>query len=287
MKDKELQRKLWTEDDHHEDLPKLLAAIRASEAASDGQATCGSESGSAVSLKCHKCGKWGHSKKDCRSTEDKTSSSKCGFCGGNEKCRMKKCKAYNTKCNKCNMFGHFKACCTDFTKARARTDRDKAAISQVETDRVETNNANSIRLMAVRREEKKMMQQKTRKAEDNNVNKVIENESKHADVTNSEADVINQANSENVASEDVNNDKAANHHVIRINHVASHSFQTASAVVWCPKVGKFVQKASKNYVPLRMEVETLHEVNLENKDGGLKQPKVPVLKNDKRTANLP
>merc|ERR1712082_167028 len=121
------------------------------------------------------------------------------------------------------------------------------------------------------------MRQKKKKAVDKmNANKVVMNESKQADVTNNKADVINnQANSENVTSEDINNNKAGNHHMLRINHVASHSFQTASAVVWCSKAGKFVQKASKNYVPLKMEVETLREINLENKDGGFKLPKVP------------
>ena len=131
MKDKDLQKDLWAKDKKHEDLAKVLATIRAREAADDSQAAFGAESGSAAlkKMKCHKCGKWGHHQKDCRGKEEKSSSSKCGFCGGSEKCRMKKCKAYNIKCNSCNLFGHFKSCCTDFTKSRARTDRDKAVIS--------------------------------------------------------------------------------------------------------------------------------------------------------------
>ena len=138
MKDKDLQKDLWAKNEHHEDLPKILATIRASEAAGNSQAAFGAESGSAISkLKCHKCGKWGHHQKDCREREEKSSSSKCGFCGGPEQCRKKKCKAYNIKCNSCNLFGHFKSCCTDFTKSRARADRDKTVISQVESDVVE------------------------------------------------------------------------------------------------------------------------------------------------------
>merc|ERR1712082_65569 len=179
MRDKDLQKKLWSENEHHEDLPKILAAIRASEAADNSQAAFGAESSSPVSIRCHKCGKWGHGKKDCRIKEEKSSSSKCGFCGGQDKCKMKKCKAYNTKCNSCNMYGHFKSCCTDFTKSRARADRDKTTISQVETDVVE-NNAHSIRLMTVRREEKKI-RQKIRKAQD----KMDANQSKRVDITNS------------------------------------------------------------------------------------------------------
>ena len=48
MKDKDLQKDLWTKHEEHEDLAKVLATIRASEAAGDSQAASGSESGSAA-----------------------------------------------------------------------------------------------------------------------------------------------------------------------------------------------------------------------------------------------
>ena len=70
MKDKDLQKDLWAKNEEHEDLAKVLATIRASEAAGDSQAAFGSESGSAAfkKMKCHKCGKWGHSSLTYRQT---------------------------------------------------------------------------------------------------------------------------------------------------------------------------------------------------------------------------
>merc|ERR1712082_491342 len=62
-------------------------------------------------MKCHKCGKLGHDQKNCKAGEEKMSS-KCGFCGGPRKCKMKKCRAYNSKCNTCNQWGHYSGCCS-------------------------------------------------------------------------------------------------------------------------------------------------------------------------------
>ena len=197
MKDKTLQKKLWAENDHHEDLPKVLATIRASEAADERQAALGTESGSAISkMKCHQCGKLGHSQKNCKGREEK-SSSKCGFCGGSGKCKMRKCKAYNIKCNSCNLWGHYKSFCTDFTKSRARKTRDITAVSQVEDDVVE---ANHIHLNNMRTEQ--VYRKTTNKAQDRmDVNKVVTNGSRRADVTGGDVDdmmknevVNNQAN---------------------------------------------------------------------------------------------
>merc|ERR1712082_464187 len=73
-----------------------------------------------------------------------------------------------------------------------------------------------------------------------------------------------------------------NNHVIRINRADTK--QSAMSVVWCPKVEKFVQKASKNYVPLKMEVETLHDVIVDNSNGQLRAARVPVEKANQRKA---
>ena len=86
MRDKDLQKKMWAEDEHHEDLQKVLATIKSHEAADVRQAASNNESGSFVAkMKCHKCGKVGHAQKNCKAGEGKTISSKCGFCGGSSK----------------------------------------------------------------------------------------------------------------------------------------------------------------------------------------------------------
>ena len=92
MRDKELQKQLWAEDKHLQDLPTVLANIKSHEAADSRQAASNNESGSfVIKIKCHKCGKVGHAQRNCKAGEGKTTSSKCGFCGGSNKCKMKKC----------------------------------------------------------------------------------------------------------------------------------------------------------------------------------------------------
>merc|ERR1712239_44962 len=140
MRDKDLQKQLWADDQHMQDLPALLTKIKSHEAADSRQAASNGESGSfIIKMKCHKCGKTGHTQRNCKSGEGKTMSSKCGFCGGPSKCKMKKCKAYNIKCNTCSLFGHYSSCCTDFTKTRARKVRDVTAASAVEDSGEESN----------------------------------------------------------------------------------------------------------------------------------------------------
>ena len=55
---------------------------------------------------------------------------------------------------------------------------------------------------------------------------------------------VNDGN--NTGDSEVINNEVNNNQVIRLHHVATTNKQTAASVVWCPKVGKFVQKASKN-----------------------------------------
>merc|ERR1712239_19212 len=159
---------------------------------------------------------------------------RCGFCGGSNKCKMKKCKAYNSKCNTCNLFGHYSSCCTDFTKAQARKTRDVTAVSQVEDSGEESNH---IRLSNISQE--KISSGTQGEVSDIRLSKVsqekISNNTQGEGGDNKAA--ANRPGRDDVISEDVNNDQveeneATNTHVIRINRVESH--QSAMSVVTVP-----------------------------------------------------
>ena len=72
--------------------------------------------------------------------------------------------------------------------------------------------------------------------------------------------------------------------MIRLHHLATTNLQTAASIVWCPKVGKFVQKTSKNHVPLKLEVATLPDVVVEHVGTLMRAPREPVTKANMRKA---
>merc|ERR1712082_107582 len=171
----------------------------------------------------------------------------------------------------------------DFTKARARKTRDVTTVSAVEGSGEASNHI--VRLSNISQE--KISSGTQGEVSDIRLSNVsqekISNKTQGEGGDNKAA--ANRSRRDDVISEDVNNNKieeneATNTHVIRINRVESH--QSAMSVVWCPKVGRFVQKASKNYVPLKMEVETLHDVTVDNTNGQVRAPKVPINKADQR-----
>ena len=53
--------------------------------------------------------------------------------------------------------------------------------------------------------------------------------------------------------------------------------------MWCPRVSKFVKKTSKNHVPLKLEVETLHEFTVDFAGNLVRKPRDPVTKENMRT----
>merc|ERR1712239_34210 len=190
MRDKDLQRQLWAENKHLQDLPTILAKIKSHEVADSRQAASNSESGSfVIKLKCHKCGKVGHAQRNC--------------------------KAGNIKCNTCNLFGHYSSCCTDFTKSRARKTRDVSAVSTVEVSGEESN---TVRLSNVSQEKiSSGTQEEVSNTELSNVSQEkISNRSQGEGGDNRAA--IHVPGRDDVISEDVNNTKieeneATNTHV--------------------------------------------------------------------------
>ena len=67
-----------------------------------------------------------------------------------------------------------------------------------------------------------------------------------------------------------------------INHLPDKTPQTARSIVWCPKVNRFVQKVKANQEPMRLEIKTLHGVEIKNDDGGIRKAKVPITKENMR-----
>ena len=53
--------------------------------------------------------------------------------------------------------------------------------------------------------------------------------------------------------------------VINLHHLATKP-QQAHSIVWCPRVNRFVQNVSKNHEPLKLEIETLHDIELKIDD---------------------
>merc|ERR1712239_54645 len=149
----------------------------------------------------------------------------------------------NIKCNTCSLFGHYSSCCTDFTKSRARKVRENAAASTVEDGGEESNN--QVRLSNVSNEKISFGTQREV------CNNQLSNVSKEKTSTKSQGKggdnkvTANRSREDDVISEDVTNAKIepTNNHVIRINRADAK--QSAMSVVWCPKVKRFVQKASK------------------------------------------
>ena len=88
MRDKELQRELWREDKDKKSLEDILKVIRAGKATHRHQSALSNQAVACVhpAMRCHECGKTGHSVANCRRSE----SSRIA--------RPKTCKASSANC---------------------------------------------------------------------------------------------------------------------------------------------------------------------------------------------
>ena len=77
--------------------------------------------------------------------------------------------------------------------------------------------------------------------------------------------------------------KVLKNEVIYLHHLATKPRQ-ARSIVWCSRVNRFVQKVSKNHKPLRLDIETLHDISLNIDENSMRKPKEPITKQDKRLA---
>ena len=119
---------LWRKEETVKSLEQILVEIRTYEAATDNLLdNTRLASGSTKSTKrCYKCENLGHLPKDCISGSQaaggsrKQANTKCGFCGGPRRCRMKNCPAFSSQCGTCKRFGNYAKYCTDMTRSKAR-----------------------------------------------------------------------------------------------------------------------------------------------------------------------
>ena len=70
---------------------------------------------------------------------------------------------------------------------------------------------------------------------------------------------------------------------ICLSKVATNTPQQVKAIVWCNTRNRFTQQISPNHNPLRMKIETLHSVDLENFGNSVQVSKELVTAPSKRT----
>ena len=98
MRDKKLQKELWSKNESIKTLDNILGIIRASEAASDHQNSLTRQTKEVTkTIKCFNFDKTGHKVAGCPTKKPATKPTNqnfgCGFCGGKEWCSYKNYRA--------------------------------------------------------------------------------------------------------------------------------------------------------------------------------------------------
>ena len=73
-------------------------------------------------------------------------------------------------------------------------------------------------------------------------------------------------------------------HIKRKNPYNGPTVHNANSIVWCPSLKKFTRKRTPNHVPLKLEVETLHNIDMDVYGNDVKFAKEPIYAKDKRKA---
>ena len=64
----------------------------------------------------------------------------------------------------------------------------------------------------------------------------------------------------NVNTDDTNNIDET----ITVHHIGNAKPQQVLSILWCPRIKRFVHKSSPNHISLKLEIESLHGVDLTN-----------------------
>ena len=56
------------------------------------------------------------------------------------------------------------------------------------------------------------------------------------------------------------------------------------SIVWCNKINRFTQKISPNHTPLKLEIETLHNIKMDVVGNNITLAKDPITSENKRMA---
>ena len=72
-------------------------------------------------------------------------------------------------------------------------------------------------------------------------------------------------------------------HLHRVATAGTDKHEVKS-IVRCERTNRFTPKTSPNHVPLKMEIETLHDIDLDNNYNNITVARDPITSKDRRTA---
>ena len=72
--------------------------------------------------------------------------------------------------------------------------------------------------------------------------------------------------------------------MIILHRIATGDKHEVKSIVWCDRTNRFTQKISPNHVPLKMEIKTLHDINMDNSNNNVTVAQDPITSENKRSA---
>ena len=58
-------------------------------------------------------------------------------------------------------------------------------------------------------------------------------------------------------------DKSMMDSIIHLHHVTTEKPHQVKSIVWCDKINRFTKKTSPNHISLKLEIETLHNIDMD------------------------